>query len=145
MPSANDANHFEAPEVACVPVPSRLYFEPPSAQRPLSGLRVAVKDVIDLKGVRTSNCCRAYDTLYGPKARTAPCFQALLDLGAIVVGKTKTVQFASGAHPIDFFDVQCSFNPRGDGYQSPSMSSEGSASAMAGYEWLDFAIGTDSK
>ena len=36
------------------------------------------------------------------------------------------------------------FNPRGDGYQLPSSSSSGSAAAAAGYDWLDFTIGTDT-
>ena len=67
-----------------------------------------------------------------PKAATTPCLQALLDLGTAIIGKTKIVQFASEAYPIDFFDVQCSFNLRGDGYQPPSMSSAGSAAAVAG-------------
>lgn len=32
-----------------------------------------------------------------------------------------------------------------DGYQSPGGGSSGSASAIAAYEWLDIAIGTDSE
>lgn len=42
------------------------------------------------------------------------------------------------------FDYLAPFNPRGDGYQKPSSSSTGSAVACAGYNWLDFSIGTDT-
>ena len=41
-------------------------------------------------------------------------------------------------------DYLAPFNPRGDGYQSPSSSSTGSAVASAAYPWLDFTIGTDT-
>ncbi len=36
-------------------------------------------------------------------------------------------------------------NHAGDGHQNPDTSSSGDASALAAYEWLDFAIATDSK
>ena len=42
------------------------------------------------------------------------------------------------------FDYIAPFNPRGDGFQKPSSSSTGSAAACAGYDWLDFTIGTDT-
>lgn len=45
---------------------------------------------------------------------------------------------------MDWIDWQCSFNPRGDGYQSPPISSAGSAAAVAGYKWVDFAISTNT-
>lgn len=42
------------------------------------------------------------------------------------------------------FDYIAPFNPRGDIFQKPSSSSTGSATACAGYPWLDFALGTDT-
>jgi Asp-tRNA(Asn)/Glu-tRNA(Gln) amidotransferase A subunit family amidase len=36
------------------------------------------------------------------------------------------------------------FNPRGDGYQDPGVSSAGSGAATASYNWVDVAIGTDT-
>jgi hypothetical protein len=36
------------------------------------------------------------------------------------------------------------FNPRGDGYQDPGVSSAGSGAATASYDWVDVAIGTDT-
>jgi Asp-tRNA(Asn)/Glu-tRNA(Gln) amidotransferase A subunit family amidase len=44
-----------------VPVPSRLYSRDAATdENPLAGLRVVVKDIIDLKGVKTSNGNRAW-------------------------------------------------------------------------------------
>lgn len=60
------------------------------------------------------------------------------------MGKTKTTQFADTEFPTgDWVDYHCPFNPRADGYQSPSGSSAGSGAAEAAYEWLDYAIGSD--
>ena len=63
----------------------------------------------------------------------------------MIVGKAKTVQFASGEKPRDWLDFQCSFNARGDGYLDPGCSSTGSAAAVGAYSWIDIAIGTDSE
>jgi Asp-tRNA(Asn)/Glu-tRNA(Gln) amidotransferase A subunit family amidase len=53
--------------------------------------------------------------------------------------------FLSREEPAEAIDVQTAWNPRGDGYQGPGGSSSGSAAAVARYEWLDVALGTDSK
>lgn len=45
---------------------------------------------------------------------------------------------------MDAVDYPTAFNPRGDGYQSPAGSSSGSAAAVAAYDWLDCALGTDT-
>ncbi|KAI2472684.1 amidase signature domain-containing protein [Annulohypoxylon bovei var. microspora] len=126
-----------------IAVPSRLHHKP-TDHKPLDGLRIAVKDIMDLKGVRTSGGSRAYHELFRPRDRTAPVVQRLVDLGAIVVGKTRTGQFAVGQDPVDYLDYFSNFNPRGEGYQSQSGSSGGSAGAMAAYNWLDAALGTDT-
>lgn len=62
-----------------------------------------------------------------------------------MIGKTKTTQFASGEGSMDWVDYQCSFNPRGDGYQDTSMSCVGSAAGLASYDWIDSSLGTDSE
>ena len=59
--------------------------------------------------------------------------------------KDKSTQFASGEGSMDWVDYQCSFNPRGDGYQDTSMSSIGSAAGLASYDWIDSSPGTDSE
>jgi len=67
----------------------------------LAGPRFAVKDVIDVADVPTTNCCRAYEEIYGEAQNTAPIVQKLIEKGAIPTGKARTVQFASGSHPMD--------------------------------------------
>ena len=62
------------------------------------------------------------------------------------MGKVKTTQFADSEWPTcDWVEYHAPFNPRADGYQTTSGSSAGSAAAVAAYDWLDFALGTDSK
>lgn len=108
-------------------------------------MRLAVKDIYDVKGLRTGCGNRAFWQLYPPKERTAPAIQRLLDGGMILVGKTKTSQFANGETATgDWVDLHAPYNPRGDGYQDGSSSSTGSGTAVAAYPWLDFAIGSDT-
>ncbi|KAM5460203.1 hypothetical protein MferCBS49748_007745 [Microsporum ferrugineum] len=129
---------------ASVAVPSRLYFKQ-SDERPLDGMRIAVKDNIHLNGVITSLGNKAYAELYGRQTESAQFIQDLVTKGAVIVGKTKLSAFAGSEVPpcqcIDYFPP---WNPRGDGYQGPSGSSSGAAAAAAGYMWLDFSICTDT-
>lgn len=78
-----------------VAVPSRLYFTK-TADKPLAGVRLGVKDIFDIKGLKTSNGNRAWYHLYPEANITAPAVQNLIDAGAVVVGKMKTSQFAVG-------------------------------------------------
>ncbi|KAF9890488.1 hypothetical protein FE257_005893 [Aspergillus nanangensis] len=127
-----------------VAVPSRLYYTPTVA-KPLAGLRLGVKDIFHIHGLKTSGGSRSYYSLYGVQNITAPSIQRLFDLGAVLVGKTGTVQFANGDRPTaDWVDFHCPFNPRGDGYQAPGGSSSGSGAAIGSYEWLDLAVGSDT-
>ena len=123
-------------------MPSRLYRS--SGNKPLSGLRFAVKDTIALKGLRTGFGSQAWAALAAVERSTAPVVRLLLEAGAILVGKLKTTEFAEGLDPCEWIDHICPFNPRGDGHQKPSSSSTGSAVAIASYDWLDFTIGTDT-
>ncbi|KAH7041373.1 amidase signature domain-containing protein [Microdochium trichocladiopsis] len=130
---------------AAVAVPSRLYFPAPSVEKPLSGVRVGVKDLYDLKGLKTSGGSRAWFELYEPANATAKSIQYLIGLGAVVVGKTRTSQFANGEAPTaDWVDFHDPFNARGDGYQDPSSSSAGAGSAESNYDWIDLNIGSDT-
>ncbi|CAI7654638.1 unnamed protein product [Penicillium glandicola] len=127
-----------------VAVPSRLYYTPTST-KPLAGLRLGVKDIFHLKGLRTSGGNRAFYDLYPPQNTTGPALQRLIDAGAIIVGKMGTVQFANGDNPTaDWVDFHCPFNPRGDGYQAPGGSSSGPGAGIAAYDWLDIAVGSDT-
>jgi hypothetical protein len=58
-------------------------------------LRVAIKDNIDIAGVKTFASSRAYGELYGIASTSAPAIQKLLDLGAVIVGKTGMSQFTA--------------------------------------------------
>ncbi|KAM0330181.1 hypothetical protein ACHAQA_004355 [Verticillium albo-atrum] len=127
-----------------IAVPSRLYYTP-TTEKPLAGLRLGVKDIFHIKGVATSGGNRAYFYLYGRQNNTAPSIERLINLGAVLVGKMGTVQFANGDRPTaDWVDLHAPFNPRGDGYQVPSGSSSGPGAGIAAYEWLDLAVGSDT-
>lgn len=125
-------------------VPSRLYFEP-SESKPLAGVRVAVKDIFALEGVKRSNGNRAWYHLYPPSNTTGTAVSRLIDAGAVIVGTQRVSQFAtSEVATVDWVDYHSPFNPRGDGYQDPSSSSSGAGASVASYEWLDCALGTDT-
>ncbi|KAG7113497.1 Scytalone dehydratase-like protein Arp1 like [Verticillium longisporum] len=125
-------------------VPSRLYFTK-TAEKPLAGVRIGVKDIYDLAGVKKSNGNRAWYGLYPAASKTATAIQNLIDAGGIVVGYQKTSQFANGESPTaDWVDFHAPFNPRGDGYNNPSSSSAGAGASVASYQWLDIAVGSDT-
>ncbi|KZM28146.1 uncharacterized protein EKO05_0005829 [Ascochyta rabiei] len=125
-------------------VPSRLYFSK-TAEKPLAGVRIGIKDIYDIKGLRTSNGNRAWYWLYPAANHTATPVQNLIDAGAIIVGKMITSQFANGeTATADWVDYHEAFNPRGDGYQDTSSSSSGGGAATAAYAWLDASLGSDT-
>lgn len=72
-------------------------LSPPSPAHPLSGLRFGVKDVFDIKGLKTSAGSKIYHQVYPKRDETAPVIAHLVKLGAVIVGKTKNTQFG---HPI---------------------------------------------
>ncbi|KAL2845505.1 amidase signature domain-containing protein [Aspergillus pseudoustus] len=125
-------------------VPSRLYYTK-TDKKPLAGVRLGVKDIYDVKGVKTGCGNRAYYGLYPAANATGPAVQSLIDAGAIIVGKMKTSQFANGeTATADWVDYHSPYNARGDGYQDPSSSSSGPGSGIGAYPWLDIALGSDT-
>ena len=127
-----------------VAVPSRLYFTK-TAEKPLAGVRLGVKDIYDIAGLRTSNGNRAWYWFYPPANATATPVQRLIDAGAVVVGKMITSQFANGeTATADWVDYHEPFNPRGDGYQDTSSSSSGPGAGEGAYPWLDVTLGSDT-
>ncbi|KAF1998772.1 amidase signature enzyme [Amniculicola lignicola CBS 123094] len=112
---------------------------------PLAGLRFAAKDIFHVKGLKTSGGSRAYYQVYGPQNYTTDTVEKSLAGGASLIGKTKTIAFALGAPnngmEIDYPDP---WNARSDGYESTGGSSSGSGSAVTAYDWVDFAIGSDT-
>ncbi|KAK4032969.1 amidase signature domain-containing protein [Parachaetomium inaequale] len=126
----------------CIAVPSRLYA---TSTKPLAGMRVAVKDVFHLNGVRTTCGNRAYGQLYGPSKVSSASVQKAVDLGATVLGKTKTAEFAGSQEVIgDWADYSYAFNSRAHGYSLCTGSSTGSASAVTAYSWVDIGLGSDA-
>ncbi|PKK51768.1 hypothetical protein CI102_3128 [Trichoderma harzianum] len=111
---------------------------------PLAGLRILIKDNIHLKGIKTSVGNRAFYDAYPPQENSAQCIQNLVDKGVFIAGKTKMNSFGNWEEPTEYTDYQAPWNPRADGYQSTGGSSSGSAAAVAAYDWLDIAIGTDT-
>lgn len=112
--------------------------------RPLSQLRVGVKDCYFLQGLKSSLCNQAYYDFSDPAPFTAEAVQVLVKQGAVVLGQNKLSAMIGREEPLEAVDFHISFNPRGDGYQSPAGSSNGSAACVATYDWIDCAIGTDS-
>ncbi|KAI1150033.1 amidase [Nemania diffusa] len=124
-------------------VPSRCYFNP-SPSRPLDGVRIGVKDNIDIEGHKTTLNNRSWQQLYPPAAQHADCVKRLIDAGAIIVGKLKLQAMIMREEPVEAVEFMSPFNPRCDGYQVPSGSSNGSAAAIGAYDWLDFTLGSDT-
>lgn len=125
-------------------VPSRLYF-PESVEKPLNGKRITVKDNFHIDGMITTLGNKAFAKYYGTQSLTSEYLKHVVDLGAIIVGKTKLSSFAGTEvpprGPIDYF---APFNPRADGYQGPQGSSSGAGASAAGYAWIDASICTDT-
>ncbi|KID65350.1 glutamyl-tRNA(Gln) amidotransferase, subunit A, partial [Metarhizium hybridum] len=127
-----------------VAVPSRLYYTP-TKDKPLAGVRISVKDLFDLKGLKTSGGNRAFYARSNIKNETAIAVQKLIDAGAVVVGKVKLSDFAfGGSYFTSHIDYLLPFNPRGDGYNLASDSSGGSGASVASYDWLDASVGSDT-
>jgi len=127
-----------------IAVPSRA----PDLDWGTSRLRVVVKDVFSLEGLKTSLHSRAHYEVCPPAKATAALIQLFCDGNwtrgpAAILGLTK---LSPQAHeePLDAVDFPPAFNPRGDGYQSPAGGSSGSAAAVAAYDWVDCGIGTDT-
>ncbi|KAL6897514.1 amidase signature enzyme [Trichoderma evansii] len=124
-----------------IAVPSRLYHAAPSIRKPLSGVRISITDAASLKGVRTTLSSRAWTELHDAEAtETAQFIESLIDMGAIIVGKTKSSQFDSGR---EWVDVKAPWNPRGDGYQDSGGSAAGAGASVSGYDWMEYAIAQD--
>ncbi len=93
-----------------IPVPSRLYSSTlDEVKYPLAGLRFATKDLMPVSGVLTSGGSREMLRLYDIRDNaTTPAVQHLIDLGAVLVGKTKLTVFAFGAWPYQTDDFAVS-------------------------------------
>jgi aspartyl-tRNA(Asn)/glutamyl-tRNA(Gln) amidotransferase subunit A len=106
---------------------------------PLDGVPVAVKDLFDVAGQPTRAGSRA--TAVEPAARDAVAVRRLREAGAVVLGRTRTHEFAWGLttwHP----DLGGTRNPH-DLTRTAGGSSGGSAAAVAA-GIVPLALGTDT-
>jgi len=112
----------------------------PAREGPLHGMRVAVKDLIDVEGVPTrcgSNVLRDAP----PATADAPVVARLREAGAVIVAKTHTHEFAYG--PTGDVAAQGPARNPHDLSRITGGSSSGSAAAVAaGY--VPLALGTDT-
>ncbi|WP_456786692.1 allophanate hydrolase [Cellulomonas sp. P5_C5] len=112
---------------------------------PLAGLTLAVKDNVDVAGLPTTAACPSFATdpagRPGPAPVSAPAVQALVDAGAVVLGKTNLDQFATGLVGVrsPFGAVRHATLPE----RVSGGSSSGSAVAVA-LGIADIGIGTDT-
>jgi len=104
-----------------------------SANQPLAGLTVGIKDIIDVAGMPTV----AGFTPFADRIATsdADVVQRLRTAGAVIIGKTTTTQFALA-------DPTPTRNPWNLDY-SPAGSSSGSAAAVAAGH-VDLALGSQT-
>ncbi|RAI59146.1 amidase [Roseicella frigidaeris] len=108
---------------------------------PLAGLGFAVKDLYDIAGWPTGYGNPDWERTHPVAAGTAPVVQMLLQAGASLRGKTRTVELAYGLTGENVWQGT-PLNPRAPD-RFPGGSSCGSAAAVAA-GLVDFALGSDT-
>jgi aspartyl-tRNA(Asn)/glutamyl-tRNA(Gln) amidotransferase subunit A len=106
---------------------------------PLTGIPLAIKDVLCLEGTRTTAGSRILENFVAPY--TASAVQRLLDAGAVILGKTNCDEFAMGSST-ENSGYGVTRNPW-DTARVPGGSSGGSAAAV-GARMAFGALGTDT-
>jgi aspartyl-tRNA(Asn)/glutamyl-tRNA(Gln) amidotransferase subunit A len=108
----------------------------------LSGLAVGIKDIIDVEGV-VSGCGSLTRAGAGPATRDAHVVRKLREAGAVIVGKTHTVEYAFGGYGTNV-TVGTPRNPWDlSVHRVPGGSSSGSGAAVGG-QVIPAALGTDT-
>jgi amidase len=137
--SASIADSIAADFGAFVPGPRTTLG--PTGSGSLNGLTLAVKDLIDVAGVRTGGGNPDWLKGHSPAATSAPAVVALLAAGATLKGKTITDELAFGLEGVNAH-YGTPVNPACPD-RIPGGSSSGSAVAVAA-GLVDFALGTDT-
>ena len=105
------------------------------------GVPIALKDIIDLEGRITTGGSKIWEARVSPT--TATLARRLVAAGAIVIGKTRTVEFAMGAWGTNRH-MGTPWNPWDlEVHRGPGGSSSGSGVAVAA-RLAPWAIGTDT-
>mgnify|MGYP001427816396 CR=1 FL=1 len=107
---------------------------------PLHGIPFAVKDIIDVRDLPTSAGSKALEGSIA--SRDATVVASLRRAGMVLLGKTRTVQFALGAPGINR-SQGTPHNPWSRAHHVPGGSSSGSAVAVAA-GLVPMALGTDT-
>lgn len=114
---------------------------PPQAPHPLTGLCFAIADALHVSGYITSFGSLEWAKTHDAEVLTSSVVSALVDGGAICVGKTVIDEMAYSIHGENrYFDTPT--NPAAPD-RVPGGCSSGSAVAVAG-GMVDFALGIDS-
>lgn len=132
MPAQDSAQAF---------IPGERLLLAPTGSGVLDGLSFAVKDLFDIAGHPTSYGNPDWERTHPTAAATAPAVLALLEAGARLEGKTKTVELAYGLTGENVWHGT-PINP-GAPDRLPGGSSCGSAAAVAAGS-VDFALGSDT-
>jgi aspartyl-tRNA(Asn)/glutamyl-tRNA(Gln) amidotransferase subunit A len=111
----------------------------PGREGPLAGLRLAVKDLIDTAGIRTTYGSSIYAD-HVPE-RTAPAVERLLGAGAQLVGKANLHEFAWGVTSQNPW-YGTVHNPADPGSTAGGSSGGNAAAIAAGH--CDIGLGTDT-
>ncbi|CAN5305141.1 amidase [soil metagenome] len=116
------------------------YHPPPEGS---TGLRLAVKDLIDIEGQVTTAGSRYLAETSAPAERDAKCLRIARERGVTIVGKANLSEFATGVSGMnDYFGTpENPVTPKRN--RMPGGSSSGSAVAVA-LGMADVALGTDT-
>jgi len=108
------------------------------ADLPLAGVTLAVKNNLDVRGIRTTAGCPSFGRVADAHA---PVVQQLVDAGAVVMGVTNLDQFATGLVGTRSPYGICP-NAHWPGLVSGGSSSGSAVAVAAGH--VDLALGTDT-
>ena len=122
-------------------LPGKRFEHPPLATGRLSGMTFTVKDLYDIDGCVTTYGNPDWARTHPSASATAPIVLTLLQAGAHLAGKTKTVELAYGLTGENVW-YGTPINPAAPD-RFPGGSSCGSAAAVAA-GLVDFALGSDT-
>lgn len=118
-----------------------IHYTPPP--KDYHGLRLAVKDLIDVKGYTTTAGSEYYAKTRPKAEQDAPCLDIARKRGVFIVGKTNLTEFAVSVSGMNDYYGTPRNRLDGEHRYLPGGSSSGSAVAVKD-GWADVAFGTDT-